>query len=98
MNDKQFSDLPDDAQEKVKEVIETAKSKLDERVEFLENMYLRNLFLMNGGALVAILSARAALMASPAKNVEWTFWPMVFFFIGLLSVVTLILSQRMQFS
>ena len=97
MNDKNFSDFSPEEQKKIKEDYEKSFSNSRAHQESTGVMYLRNLVFMNGGALVAILSAKAALMANDVENIEWTFDPMVWFFIGLVLAAFLNGSKYMRF-
>ena len=69
--------------------IDEIKNKLYDAEMSSGYMYIRHLVFMNGGALVAILSTKAALMSQNVKSVDWTFGPMVFFTIGLILTVIL---------
>ena len=83
-----FSKWPEDAQKRFEEKFDKLSYHLVDAQRSSGYMYIRNLVFMNGGALVAILSSRAGLISSKL-NVDWTFWPMVCFFIGLTLAVAL---------
>ncbi len=86
MNNVNFSQLSDSAKEKHREQFHEIVSNLQEGKMSYGSMFIRHLVFMNGGALVAVLSAKAALFSNQLKNVDWTFWPMVFFSVGLVLV------------
>ncbi len=102
MDDEKFSKLPPEIIEKHFEIFQKDFSESRAQQESTGVMYLRNLVFMNGGALVAVLSARAALIASKSNEVnqvivEWTWWPMVWFFFGLIFAASLNCSKYLRF-
>lgn len=83
MDNRKFSDWPPEHQQRFLEDFDKDVYKANEAQESSGYMYIRHLVLINGGALVAMLSFMGGLIGE-GKNVVWTQRPMACFLIGLI--------------
>lgn len=83
MDNRKFSDWLPQHQQSFLEDFDRAAHKANEAQESSGYMYIRHLVLINGGALVAMLSFMGGLIGK-GQNVAWTQRPMAYFLFGLI--------------
>ena len=88
MDDRRFSDWSPEEQQKFLEDFDKGSYRANEAQQSSGYMYIRHLVLINGGALVAMLSFMGGLIGK-GQNVAWTQRPMAYFLIGLIISVSL---------
>lgn len=89
LRNSKISDWPQNSQNEFIEHYDKRSDKIFDSQSTTGHMYIRHLIFMNGGALVAMLSATAALMTNKVKNIEWTWDSMFWFFLGLVIAASL---------
>ena len=83
MDNRKFSDWPPDYQQRFLDDYDKAVYKANEAQESSGYMYIRHLVVINGGALVAMLSFMGGLIGK-GQNLAWTQRPMFYFLMGLI--------------
>jgi hypothetical protein len=71
-----YSQVSDDERLRHEENVRKYIYELWKTVRDIDQLFFRNLFLINGGGAVAVLGLKGAVRGAP---VGWEFWPLIFF-------------------